>query len=86
MGADFCRVHAVTTNCLALSLVLTPLLAADAIAQTGAEHLLAALASEPALSIVEDGARVGAACPLGQGLRVVTDPGGVHHHSPCGCT
>ena len=52
-------------------LSLTPFLAAHSVAQTGAEHLRAALASEPALSIVVGGSRVGAARPLNGGLRLL---------------
>lgn len=64
-----------------LTPVLTQLLTADSIAQTGTDHLLAALASEPALPIPVDGSRVCAARPLSGCLRT----GGGHHNSACGC-
>lgn len=46
---------------------LTPLLTVDPVAQTGAQHLLAALGSDPALPVVEGGPRIDEAGSLGGG-------------------
>lgn len=68
-----------------LAPLLTPLLTADPVAQTSTDHLLAALASEPALSVVEGGSRVCAARPLDRGLGLLPRTVGGHHDSTCGC-
>lgn len=69
----------------AVFLPLTPLLTADSIAQTGTDHMLAALASEPALAVCVGESRVCAACPLNGGLGLLLRTGGGHHDSTCGC-
>lgn len=69
----------------AVFLLLTPFLTADSIAQTGTDHLLAALASEPALAVVVGGSRVCAAGPINGGLGLLLRTGGGHHDSTCGC-
>ena len=63
----------------------TPLLTADSVTQTGTEHLLAALASEPALSDVVHDSRVCAARPLDGLLDPVLSLGGGQHDSVRGC-
>lgn len=71
---------------LSLPPALTPLLTAHSVAQTGTEHLLAALAPEPALSVVVGGSRVCAARPFGDGLgQLLPGLGGGQHDGACGC-
>ena len=64
---------------------LTPLLTADSVAQTGTEHLLVALASEPALSVIVGGSRVCAARPLNWRFGRLPSVGGGQHDGTCGC-
>lgn len=61
---------------------LTVLLAADPVAQAGTDHLLAALVSEPALSVTVGCPGVRAARPCGGGLETLPRMRGGHHHSP----
>lgn len=61
--------HELFSVCFSLP-ALTPLLTVDPVAQTGAQHLLAALGSDPALSEVEGGSRIDEAGSLGGGRLV----------------
>lgn len=76
------------TNQLSSSLLaaLTILLAADAVAQAGADHVLAALLSEPALSLTIDGSSVCAACPYSSDFAMLQRLRGGHHDSPRVCS
>lgn len=64
--------------------LLTVLLAADSVAQTGTDHLLTALVSEPALCVFVDDSGVNTACALGSVLGLLLWAAGGRQDSTCG--